>query len=91
MNNSIQFPQTGEELPNFFYYSATQSTNANEAAALFSRLSRKFDDKKFKRIISREFKLVRDISIEIVGGAPVLHASVPGVSEKLPITSVSGA
>ena len=91
LNNNIQFPSTGEDLPSFFYFAANQPSNSTEAATLFSRLSRTYSDAAFKKIISQEFSLIRDISIEISGGAPVLHASVPGVREKLPVPAVSGA
>ena len=90
-DGQIQFPTTGESLPRFFYFSANQPVNAGESASLFSQLSRSHAENTFKALIKKQFPLIKDISIEISGGAPVLYATVPGVREKVPIPNVSGA
>jgi hypothetical protein len=91
LNSNIQFPTTGEELTRFFYYPSTQPINSTETAALFSQLSKSFNEREFKKLFSKEFSFIKDISIEITGGSPVLHAAVPGVRQKIPIPNVSGA
>lgn len=90
-NGSVGFGSTGEDLPDFFYFASNQPVGSLETAAQFSELSRARRAKQFVEAFTKEYPWIEDLNIEVVGGAPVLHAAVKGVSEKIPVANVSGA
>jgi len=86
----IQFGTTGEELPDFFFFAANQTVSAVENATRFSDLSRARRDRQFIQVFTKEYQWIEDLNIEVVAGAPVVHATLREFSEKLPVTNVSG-
>ncbi|MBE1506066.1 AAA family ATPase [Rhizobium viscosum] len=90
-NGSVGFGNTGEDLPDFFYFSSMQPIGAQETAGRFSELSKARRSKDFVGAFVREYPWIEDLNIEVVGGAPVLHATVTGIDEKIPVANVSGA
>ncbi len=90
-NGSVGFGSTGEDLPDFFYFASNQAVGSLETATQFSGLSRARRDKQFVSAFTKEYPWIEDLNIEVVGGAPVLHATVQGLNEKIPVANVSGA
>jgi hypothetical protein len=90
-NQGMQWHQTGEIFPQFFYFAANQTLGPLEAASRFSRLSKSFSEYTFKEPILNEFNIVGDLSLELSGGTGIIHAAVPGLSNKVPVPNVSGA
>jgi len=87
--SGIQFPETGEDMPNFFHFAAGRGVSAVENAGRFSELSRAKRDREFIKVFSNEYKFIDDISIEVHAGQPVLYATLKGVDEKIPLANVS--
>ena len=70
------------------YYNAINLSSADDAGA-FSSLSRRYKAEILSKEIQEVFGDYGDISLELVGGAAVLHVST-GLAEKLPLVDLSG-
>jgi hypothetical protein len=79
-----------EDLPDYFLFAANHITGNAENAARFSNLSKEGRSLNFVKLFQKEFPWITDLSIEVSGGSPAIHASVEGSSRKLPVTLVSG-
>ena len=86
----IQLGVSAEDLPNFFLFPANHTVPASENAQRFSELSRARKADAFMSAITKEYDWIKDLKIEVVGGFPVLHASMAGLESSLPINSISG-
>lgn len=84
----FQFPETLEDLHNFFFFAATQPYSSTENADRFTDLGTSKGS--FTKIITDEFKQILDLAIESRAGSPAIYATIKGVDVPLPITSVSG-
>jgi hypothetical protein len=87
----MQWAVTGEVFTKYFYFAANGVVNPIESSSRFSRLSSSFAEGGFKGYITNEFKVLSDVSIETSAGMGILHATVPGLANKIPMPSVSGA
>lgn len=87
----IQLPPGDEDLPDHFFFAAQQPVTSSDNAHRFSELSRARRVQPFIETIRKEYSWIEDLGIEVLGGMPVIHATVEGVQEKVPLTSVSGA
>ena len=101
--NNVQHPyvpqitpqgvQTGisnEDLPSFFHFPANQTPGASETASRFSSLSTESREGLFVKIFTKEFPWIEDLSIEVAGGFPVIHATIQNNKRKQPLNSLSG-
>lgn len=82
---------TGEDLPDFFLFGSNQTINSTETASRFSELSRSRRERQFVEIFTKEYDWIEDLNIEVVAGAPVIHATLRDTSEKVPVNNISGA
>ncbi len=89
--NGLQFPSTGESIPDFYYFASNYPVGSSETAMRFSKLSRKNEDKRFVELLGKEFEWIKGLSIEISGGSASIHATVAFVPEKIPLPNVSGS
>lgn len=87
----LEAPASEEQLPDFFFFAATHNTGAGETATRFSRLSRARQSSQFVNLFLEEYQWIEDLSIEAVGGTPVIHATVKNIPEKIPLNLISGA
>lgn len=87
----FQLGGTGEVLPDFFFFPSGQTITSIEMATKFSSLSRARKERQFVDFFCREYTWIEDLSIEVVGGAAALHATVCGLSEKIPVANIGGA
>jgi hypothetical protein len=87
----FQFEDSGEQLPDFFFFASSQPTMASETAGRFSVLSRARRHKPFIEIIAKEYPWIEDLNIEVIAGSPVIHATIKNQSEKVPLNSISAA
>lgn len=85
----LSMPQTGEDLPLFYFYSAQFFNSASNTADMFSRLSRLNKAKRFVNIFTKEFNWISDVSVESHGGSPVVFGSLKGSGNRFPITNMS--
>ena len=90
-SQGIQVPLSTENLPNYFFFAANQPVGTNETAERFSQLSRENKADKFVKVLTKEYPWIENMSIEVVGGIPSLHASVKGSNVKLPVNLISGS
>ena len=87
----LVFPDTGEDLPNFHHYAANQTVGSSEVAFLFSEISKFGDDIAFISEFSAIYENVKNVSIQIHAGAPVLFVTLANRPQKIPLPNVSGA
>jgi Fe-S cluster assembly ATPase SufC len=90
-SKGIEIPGTEEDLPNYFFFASSVPTSSMDTATRFSILSRANQQEQFVELFKQQYDQIQDLSLEVVGGAPALYATVKGVKEKIPVTSVSGA
>jgi predicted ATPase len=86
----LQFPETGEDLADFFYFAANQTYSSTDNADRFSKMSRAKRHIKFIDLFKNEYPWIEDIAIEVTAGQPALYASIAGVDDKIALSNVSG-
>jgi len=88
--DTIEMVGTEEDNPDFFLFPANQLISSSETASRFSMLSRRGGTGRFVRMLSKEYPFIKDISIEVEAGQPLLFASIKGQNDKIPLAYVSG-
>ncbi|MEM6899901.1 MAG: AAA family ATPase [Pseudomonadota bacterium] len=88
-NDGIQFHDTQEILPDFYYFFAGNQGIAAENADRYSNLSKNRRGDEFISVMQKEFPWIRDISIEVNGGSAILYADIEGMANKVPLNSIS--
>lgn len=86
--NGVEFPGSDEDLPDFFFFAANQTLSSIENAGRFSELSQAGRLSDFIQTFTEEYPWIRDLSLEVVAGAPVIYATLDG-KERLPLPNVS--
>jgi predicted ATPase len=86
----IQLGRIEEDLPDFFLFAANHTPQSGETAARFSQLSTERREGFFVDIFKAQYPFIEALSIEVAGGAPVIHASISGEARKQPLNAVSG-
>jgi AAA15 family ATPase/GTPase len=71
------------------FFSPGADTPPQEHATRFSDLSVRDKLEPFLKAVIDEFSFIKGLSLEIVGGITMIHASLHGISGKLPLGSVS--
>jgi AAA15 family ATPase/GTPase len=84
------FPDTGEEFPDFFLFASNQTQPSTENAERFSDLSRAKRQRAYVDVFSKEYSWIEDLDIEVLAGAPAIYASIYGLADKLSLPNVSG-
>jgi hypothetical protein len=87
-DGGLQMKGTAEVYPVFLVSPRTFS--GRESAQFYSNLSRAKHAQPVLDGIRSLFGEVEEISIELVAGEPLLHVSLPGLPEKLPLGDLSG-
>ena len=88
--SGFHFPETGEDMANFFFHQANTTTGSAEVAGRFSDLSRRNRHQNFVEVFCEEFGWVRDLRIEVSAGAPVVYATLADSGVAIPLTNISG-
>jgi RecF/RecN/SMC N terminal domain len=89
-NSGLQLAQSTEDLPDFFYMSAGTPVGSVESATRFSEIRQARRDRQFVATFTKEYDWIEDLSIEVSGGSPVIHAAVKGINKLIPVANVSG-
>ncbi|MGE3066110.1 MAG: ATP/GTP-binding protein [Hyphomicrobiaceae bacterium] len=84
------FPETGEDIPNFFHFSANTATGSIETAGRFSDMSRARAQSEFVKTFTNEYAWLQDISIEVIAGAPSLYGTLVDTKDKIALANISG-
>lgn len=87
----IKLSGTGERITDFFFFPCNLVPNSVETAGRFSELSSGGNETEFVALFKKQYPWIEDISIEALGGAPVLVARLKGKKVKLPVASLSSA
>jgi ABC-type transporter Mla maintaining outer membrane lipid asymmetry ATPase subunit MlaF len=69
---------------------SNQTYSSIDNADRFSELSRSKRKDDFIALFKSQYPWIEDLSIEVVAGGAAIYASVAGMADKIPITSVSG-
>ena len=91
LNAVLRYPAQKKTFQISFFFAASAVTSSIETAGRFSELSRTNQQKFFVDLFKQQYGQIEDLSIEVVGGAPALYATIKGVKQKIPLTAVSGA
>lgn len=86
----INFAGTEEDLPDFFYFASGVQVPSVENAARFSELSQAGKLRHFVEVFTREYKLIKDMRIEVIAGSPVIFATLHDSGFSLPLANISG-
>jgi hypothetical protein len=68
----VKLPETGEDLPDFFFFSANQAYPSADNADRFSALNR-VKRQNFIKIFIKEYDFITDLSVEFVVGSPAIY------------------
>jgi len=85
----ISFPDTGEDMPDFFFIPALAVTGSAENAGRFSDLSKVNRQDSIVKTFIREFPQLEGLSLEVSAGSPAIFATIKGMDKKVPLPSVS--
>ncbi|CAN5677598.1 ATP/GTP phosphatase [soil metagenome] len=88
--STFKLPDTGEDLPNFFYFAANQVYSSLENAERFSGLSRAKRQRRFIEVFKKEYPWIEDMGIEIVAGSTGIYGTLAHLDDKIPIGAISG-
>ena len=69
---------------------ANQTIPSVESADRFSSLSQSGKDREFVDILTKEYKWLEDLSIEVIAGVPAIFATVRGQKDKRALANISG-
>jgi len=88
-SSGVVLPDTGEDLPDFFFFAANTTIGSVENASRFSELSKLNLHKNFVKTFTREYDWIKDLNVEVHAGAPAIFATLRGTKHKIPIPNVS--
>ncbi len=89
--DGLSITGAGETLPVFFFSSGfAVLSNPAENATRFSELSTEGREGTVVEALRQQFPYIRDLSIQISSGVPVLHATVEHFRVKVPVGVLSG-
>lgn len=86
--NGLRMSGSQEVLPMTFLSSHT--INAKDNATKFSELSKRNSVGPIVDALKGVFHDVKGLSLELVGGEPILHVDIPSLNERLPLVVLSG-
>ena len=86
----VLLPETGEDLPNFFYFASASTTGSVEQAARFSDMSKARSHAAFVKTLVSEYRWLQDLNIEVIAGSPALFGTLDGSPNKIPLPNMSG-
>src|ERR1019366_7298918 len=89
-NGALQFPDTGEDLPDFFHFPANSAVGTGELALHFSDLTSKGAVEEFIETFSKEYPRIADIKLLIHGGSAMLFARATDKELAIPVANISG-
>jgi energy-coupling factor transporter ATP-binding protein EcfA2 len=87
-SSALSFPDTGEDLPDFFFIPANTITGSVEQAQRFSDLNTTGRRGAFIEFIRSEYPWIENLSVEAVAGAPAIFAKSIG-KQGIPLPAVS--
>ena len=86
----FKFPETGEDLQDFFFFVANQTYSSSDNADRFSDLGRE-RKREFINFFVKEYpNWIEDLAVESKVGSPAIYATIKGLSDAIPVTSISG-
>ena len=85
----ISLPDTGEDMPDFYYFAATVMVGSIENAGRFSELSKANRHKQFVQTFTKEYPWIRDLNVEVHAGSPAVFATLKGSNRKIPVANIS--
>jgi ABC-type lipoprotein export system ATPase subunit len=73
-----------------FFFAANHTYSSAETAMRYSELSKEFKESEVVALFKAQFPMVKSLSIEAHGGAPLVFATIEGASVKVPLNILSG-
>lgn len=87
--DGFKFPETGEDLSDFFFLASNQTFSSSDNADRFSDLD-EGRKREFVRVFTEQYPWVKSLTVRSSVGSPAIYAQIDGVEEYMPVTSVSG-
>jgi hypothetical protein len=84
------FPQVSGRYVKAAFFASNQTAGSLETVGRFSNLSRTMEERPFVENITRVFPRIKNISVELSAGAPMLFAQVSNLDNKIPLSLASG-
>ena len=88
--NGIRFNELPRSYVRSAFYAANQTAPGSEMASNFSTLSKRFDSARFSTLLHDLFPDIKNPSIEISAGQPLLFVTATGIPKRMPIGLASG-
>jgi ABC-type lipoprotein export system ATPase subunit len=85
----VTLPDTGEDMPDFYFFPATQIVGSVENASRFSELSKANQHRRFVKTFTKEYPWIKDLNVEVHAGSPTLFATLLDSKRKIPVANVS--
>jgi hypothetical protein len=89
-SRGLEIEGSDEDLLDFFYFAASQTIGSSENAGRFSEMRRAGRGPAFVKLLTKEYKWIRDLAIEVVAGSPIIYAKTHNSDEMLPLAYISG-
>ncbi|MCB1423256.1 MAG: ATP/GTP-binding protein [Nitratireductor sp.] len=86
----IVFNSPSDAVVSASFHASMRNPSTGEMASRFSKLSVNFEARRFIETFCSHFPQVRDISLELWGGNPMLYAEVDGIKDRIPLSNISG-
>lgn len=86
---ALDLPETGEDLPDFFFFPSTGNVSALENAGRFSDLRKENRQEEFIEEFKLNFPWIADLHLEVSASQPIVFADVGDLS--VPAPNASGA
>lgn len=85
----VQYVNNVESMPEHFFVSAQNPIAPTWIATMFSELNKRGGTRTIVKQVTKEFPIITDLSIELLGTAGLIHANVRRSEGKIPLNSVS--
>ncbi len=88
-DGKFQLPSPANLPVESYFFSSTHPYSSSESAGRFSDLSKLYKADDVSEKIKEHFPAIKSLSLELVAGAPMVCAEIPGMPEKVPLNLVS--
>lgn len=89
-DEKLVFPPISDAYVKAAFFASHRTSSTLEVTARFSALSRTFREHNFIDHLNRLYPHIKDLSVELSAGTPMIFAMVDGLPEKIPLTLASG-
>jgi predicted ATPase len=86
----LHFDRSKDASYDCIFFAANHNYSSSETAGRFSELSKSLRVTDAIRHFRKQYPIVEDLSLELSAGAPMVFAKKSGITQKVPVNSISG-